>query len=141
MSRATKEREESCPGFAYACAIRPIIKSLMFVNMILLLLLRLRNLIRLCRLGIGHFLILARSLLCHSRLSCCLCHLTFLGCFGIRNCLRGLTLLLYLIEVALRNGAGQAADLINLGDVDSLCGVFALIIEPVLFSRLAYCSS
>jgi hypothetical protein len=107
----------------------------MSVNMILLLLLRLRDLIRLCRLGISHFLILAGSLLCYGRLSCCLSHLTLLGCLSLRNSLGGLTLLLYLVEVALSNRASQTADLVDLGDIDGLRGVLALVIEPVLFSH------
>ncbi len=101
-------------------------------HMILLLLLRLNNLIGLCRLDIGHFFVLARSLLCQSRLSCCLCHLTLLGCLGFRNSLRGLTLFLYLVKVALGNGSSKTANLVDLGDIDSLCGILAFIIKPVL---------
>jgi hypothetical protein len=49
--------------------------------------------------------------------------------------LGGLTLLLYLVEVALSNRASQTADLVDLGDIDGLRGVLALVIEPVLFSH------
>lgn len=101
--------------------------------MILLLLLWLGDLVRLSRLGIGHFLILASSLLCHGRLSCCLCHLTLFSCLSLRDGLGGLTLLLYLVEVALGNRASKTSDLVDLGDIDGLCGVFTLIVEPVLF--------
>jgi hypothetical protein len=48
--------------------------------------------------------------------------------------LGGLTLFLYLVKVSLGNGAGKTADFVDLGDVDSLCGILAFIIEPVLFS-------
>lgn len=44
----------------------------------------------------------------------------------------GLTLLLELVEVALGNGTTNGADLVDLGLVDSLGGVIALIVEPVL---------
>jgi hypothetical protein len=102
--------------------------------MILLLLFWLDDLIRLCRLRVGHFFVLARGFLGHCCLSCCLCHLALLGCLGVRDGLGGLTLFLYLVKVSLGNGAGKTADFVDLGDVDGLCGILAFIIEPVLFS-------
>lgn len=98
----------------------------------LLLLLRLDNLIRLCRLGIGHHLVLSCSLLGHRSLLCGLSHLTLLGGLSICNSLRSCTLLLDLIEVALGNWTSDRTDLIVLGLVDCLGGILALIVEPIL---------
>jgi hypothetical protein len=93
----------------------------------------LNDLIWLCRLCIRHLFVIVRGFLCHSRLLCRLCHLSFLGCLCIGDGLGCCTLLLYLVEVALYDGTGNCADFINLGDVDGLSGVLAFIVQPVLF--------
>ena len=51
----------------------------------------------------------------------------FLGLEG------GLALLFELVEVALGDGAADGADLVDLGLVDGLGGVLALVVEPVLW--------
>lgn len=51
---------------------------------------------------------------------------------GLDALLDGLALGLDLFKVALDDGAGHGADLVNLGNVDALGGILALIVEPVL---------
>lgn len=56
-----------------------------------------------------------------------------LGCpLGIHLGLYRLALGLDLLEMSLDDGAGQGADLVNLGDVDSLGGVLTILVQPVL---------
>src|SRR6266487_3820820 len=93
---------------------------------------RLLDLIRLCCLGISHLLVLGGCLLCHGSLSCCFGHLTLLCCLSFRGGLSSGSFLLDLVEVALNDWTSNGADLVNLGDVDGLCGIFAFIVEPVL---------
>lgn len=94
---------------------------------------RLNDLIRLRRLSISHLLVLVvGGFLCHGSSTCSLGHLALLGCFGVGDGLGGGALFFNLVEVALYDGAGDGADLINLGDVDCLGGIFAFVVEPVL---------
>jgi hypothetical protein len=44
----------------------------------------------------------------------------------------GLALGLGLLLVALDDGSGDEANVVHLGDVDRLCGVLAVLVEPVL---------
>ena len=56
---------------------------------------------------------------------------------GLELLLESLPLGLNLVEVALDDGAGEGADLFDLGDVDSLGGIVTLIVEPVLFNLVS----
>jgi len=101
-------------------------------------------LVTLCVLHLGVLLLLLLALSGH--LGCCsgggglllLCLLDslLLGallCGGLLlSCESGLTLLLELVEVALGDGATNGTDLVDLGLVDSLGGVFTLVVEPIL---------
>jgi hypothetical protein len=51
---------------------------------------------------------------------------------GLHSGLYRLALCLDLFEMTLDDGTGQGANLVNLGDVDSLGGVLALLVQPVL---------
>ena len=40
------------------------------------------------------------------------------------------------ILIAADNGAGDEADFVHLGDIDAAGGVFAFVVEPILFLRV-----
>jgi hypothetical protein len=83
-----------------------------------------------CCSGSGGLLLL--GLLDSLLLGALLCGGFFLGCEG------GLTLLFELVEVALGDRAADGADLVDLGLVDCLGGVFTVFVEPVLYVRLVF---
>lgn len=91
-----------------------------------------------CGVRVGHLGILAVGALLGSLLGLgLLAGLVLgrlLGCpLGVHLSLYRLALGLDLLEMSLDDGAGQGADLVNLGDVDSLGGVLALLVQPVLY--------
>lgn len=61
---------------------------------------------------------------------------SFGSLLGIDAFLDSLSLSLDFLKVTLDDGAGHGANLINLGNVDALGGVLALVVEPVLRIRL-----
>jgi hypothetical protein len=99
------------------------------LSILLVLLLTLSSHLCCCG-GSGGLLLL--GLLDGLLLGALLCGGFFLGCEG------GLALLFELVEVALGDGAADGADLVDLGLVDCLGGVFAVFVEPVLDVRLVF---
>lgn len=90
--------------------------------------------------GVGHLLVLGGFCLSPrglGSLASLLLGGALSGAVGLKLGLQGLALGLDLVEVTLDDGAGQGADLVNLGDIDGLGGVITLVIEPVLFVLLA----
>jgi hypothetical protein len=106
------------------CSITPL--CVLHLGVLLVLLLTLSG--HLCCGGGGGGLLLL-GLLDGLLLGALLCGGLFLGLEG------GLTLLFELVEVALGDGAADGADLVDLGLVDGLGGVFAVFVEPVLEKR------
>lgn len=103
------------------------------------------NLLRVLSGGLAHLLVALLSGLLGSllfglppggSLLLCLAHSLALG--GLLGCLLlldledGLALGLNVVLVALDDGTGDAADLVDLGNVDGLGCVFAFVVEPVL---------
>lgn len=91
---------------------------------------RVLGLIRLGRIGICHLRVLGTLL---GLLSLGLLARLLLGSLlGLNLGLDRLPVGLDLFKVSLDDGAGQCTDLVNLGDVDGLGSVLAILVQPVL---------